>query len=50
MRKEYQTEEYQEMINFIDNNIEEIIKEYEEKDEPRRIAQRTYETSSIRME
>ncbi|NDG30688.1 hypothetical protein EB118_11525 [bacterium] len=36
--KEYQTEEYQEMINFIDNNIEEIIKEYEEKDEPRRIA------------
>jgi hypothetical protein len=27
--KEYQAEEYQELIDFIDNNIEEIIKEYE---------------------
>jgi len=30
MRKEYQAEEYQELMNFIDNNIEKIIKEYEE--------------------
>jgi hypothetical protein len=29
--KEYQAEEYREMINFIDKNIEEIIKEYEAK-------------------
>jgi len=29
--KEYQAEEYQELMNFIDNNIEEIIKEYEAK-------------------
>jgi hypothetical protein len=28
--KEYQAEEYQELMNFIDDNIEEIIKEYEE--------------------
>jgi len=29
--KEYQAEEHQELMNFIDNNIEEIIKEYEAK-------------------
>jgi len=29
--KEYIAEEYQELMNFIDNNIEEIIKEYEAK-------------------
>jgi hypothetical protein len=29
--KEYTAEEYQELMNFIDNNIEEIIKEYKEK-------------------
>lgn len=29
--KEYIAEEYQELMNFIDNNIEEIIKEYEGK-------------------
>ena len=31
MVKEYIAEEYQELMNFIDNNIEEIIKEYEAK-------------------
>ncbi len=30
LKKEYQAEEYQELMNFIDNNIEEIIKKYEE--------------------
>jgi hypothetical protein len=28
--RDYQAEEYQELMNFIDNNIEEIIKKYEE--------------------
>jgi len=28
--KEYQAEEYQELMDYIDNNIEEIIKKYEE--------------------
>ncbi len=30
LKKEYQAEEYQELMNYVDNNIEEIIKKYEE--------------------